>query len=390
MIDKSTTLDVIPSPARALFDPNFTPNELLHRTTELDLFESILSPAISEGYSVNILNLGVRGIGKTVLSNYIPLYLLTTHPEFRKVKFSLIRINCAYKNDSAIGWSLARSLEVFGEEWRNIPQIPPEQLWYELSLAIKKRQKSGLSFVIILDEIDSSYLENYNRLIRWAKELNLSTITNSQSSFTFVFGENKENWSWIDAKIHLKPYTARQLYDIVEQRINLAFTKTKVPVDVISLIVDLVAEYDCTRPSTCMEILRLVYPKVVKNKSLTPELIREACFETGVFMDDGFDLISNGTEISKPALYLAKGLVSYFEKYHLAAHISMTDLWQRYLLKCEEFGTPSTLNEFQAAVAELERFGWISLSHHKRNHYYTLINPKMMREAVDLLLGCNK
>ncbi|MHA2408454.1 MAG: hypothetical protein ACXACA_08810 [Candidatus Ranarchaeia archaeon] len=249
-------------------------------------------------------------------------------------------------------------------------------------MAVQNAQVTGVNFLLILDEIELSYLQEYGKLIRWAKELNLSTVTNCQSSFVPLFQDTKENRKWIDAKIHLKPYTSEQLFDIVKQRMEMTFPKIKPTTDSISLIVDLVSEYDFVRPSTCMEILRLIYPKVVKKKNITPDLIRDACFETGLLSDDSFNLISNGSDISLSALYLASGIVSYFEKYLTSAHLTIQALWNRYQLKCEEFNKSCDYEEFEQALYELERFGWIFPSHHLKDHYYILINPNMMTLVV--------
>jgi Cdc6-like AAA superfamily ATPase len=348
--------------------------------------ETLLTQATKEGFGVNILNLGMRGVGKTVLTNYLSQHVASSFPTLLAEGVSPIRINCAFKNDSALGWSIARSLNQLTKKTPEIVDSSYDQLWYSLSMAVQRAQETGMNFLLILDEIELSYLHEYGKLIRWAKELNLSTVTNCQSSFAPLVHETIENRKWIDAKIHLKPYTSQQLFDIVKQRIVTAFPKVKPTTDSISLIVDLVSEYDFVRPSTCMEILRLIYPKVVKKKTITPDLIREACFETDLLSDDSFNLISNGSDISSSSLYLASGIVSYFEKYATSAHLTLQELWSRYQLKCEEFGHLSEYEEFEQSLYELERFGWIFPSHHLKDHYYILINPIMMREAVDLLL----
>jgi Cdc6-like AAA superfamily ATPase len=66
--------------------------------------------ALKEGFSVNILNLGMQGIGKTVLTNYISQHIARTIPTLLADGVTPIRINCAFKNESALGWSIARSL----------------------------------------------------------------------------------------------------------------------------------------------------------------------------------------------------------------------------------------------------------------------------------------
>ncbi|MHA1917677.1 MAG: hypothetical protein ACTSUV_05125 [Candidatus Ranarchaeia archaeon] len=371
---------------KSIFDPNFIPNKVLHRDEEIEILNSIMLPAFEENFGVNILITGTQGIGKTVLSNY-SMKDSIINMENRTKSYFPIKINCAYKNELSICFNLMNRLDNMEKVVCELDNINEEYLWHKITKRVKRIQDKGDNIILQFDEINLSYIEEYQKIMRWSKDNNITTITNGHTKFIENLRKDKQNSNWVDAKIHLRPYSTEELFDIINQRSSLAFSESQIKKESVSFIVDLVSEFDLTRPSTCIEILKTIYPVVKSGSYVTPDLVRKACSKMDMFDFDSYELISNGVEISRVSLCLASGVSSFFKKNSLESYISLAGLWDRFILKCEEFNEVCNREGFQVALGELQKIGWISPSQSKIDQYYTLIEPEVIEESLDLLLS---
>lgn len=198
----------------------YAPEEFPHRTAEIKTIASILSPAIYGEAPSNILIYGKSGTGKTAICRHVI-------NELEKVcnsRGKAVYINCEITNTSYR--ALQRICEALGE---SIPFTgwPTDKVYSALLSSIKK---SDGCIVIALDEIDRFVRKDGDKLLYALTRIN-NELENARVSIIGISNDLRFTEA-LDARVKstlseevviFKPYTAKQLEDILYERAKIAF-----------------------------------------------------------------------------------------------------------------------------------------------------------------------
>jgi cell division control protein 6 len=202
---------------------SYTPDELPHRNKEIRQLAMILSSALRNEESSNILIYGKSGTGKTIVSRFVCLELERTAKKL-EIPVKTAYINCEITDTQ---YRVLQNLaEYFGEK---VPFTgwPTDKVYRTFTESVDK-EKQGV--VIILDEIDRLVQKSGDDIIYNLTRIN-SELKNARISIIGISNDLKFK-DYLDARVQsslseesvvFKPYDARQLEDILNVRGVLGF-----------------------------------------------------------------------------------------------------------------------------------------------------------------------
>jgi cell division control protein 6 len=202
---------------------SYTPEELPHRHNEIRQLAMILSSALRTEESSNILIYGKSGTGKTIVSKFVCKELENTAKRL-KIPVKTAYINCEITDTQ---YRVLQNLtECFGEK---VPFTgwPTDKVYRTF---LKSVDKENQGIVIILDEIDrlvqksgDDIIYNLTRINSELKKARVSIIGISNDLKFKDYLDARVQSSLSEESVVFKPYNARQLEDILNQRATLAF-----------------------------------------------------------------------------------------------------------------------------------------------------------------------
>ncbi|MGQ4833056.1 MAG: hypothetical protein ACP6IS_04025 [Candidatus Asgardarchaeia archaeon] len=281
-------LPINPAP---LFDELYVPPKLLYRDSELDLLQKLVINSVENELPLCSTISGIRGIGKTVFSNFFARNIAS------KFKPKLVYINTLYSSQTSILSLLASSLGL--SETKSLT-------FSALSRFISKKVKRYV--LIIFDKVS---FNNINEILKIrynlsSRKLITLTILNYDDFLKLKYFD-KQLTNDNDIQIVLNAYNEFQLLDITKQRVLLVFPYF-LDNELIEFITDIVSEYDFSRPATVMEFLRMLYPLVLTKKHINANIIRKICNEIGLLDTDYVFLAEKINELNR----LTKNFIKYF------------------------------------------------------------------------------
>jgi cell division control protein 6 len=202
---------------------SYTPDELPHRNKEIRQLALILSSALRNEESSNILIYGKSGTGKTIVSRFLCKELERTAKKL-DIPVKTAYINCEITDTQ---YRVLQNLaECFGE---NVPFTGwPTDKVYRTFVESLDREHQGV--VIILDEVDKlvkksgdDIIYNLTRMNSELKKAKISIIGISNDLKFRDYLDARVQSSLSEESVVFKPYDARQLEDILNQRAGLAF-----------------------------------------------------------------------------------------------------------------------------------------------------------------------
>lgn len=203
---------------------SYTPEELPHREEEIKMLASILSSALKCELPSNILIYGKSGTGKTIVSKHVANELEIASGE-NGSKVKTVYLNCEITNTEYR--ALQKIAESFGE---SIPFTgwPTDKVYGSLVDSIEK--ESACCVIVVLDEIDRLVRKEGDKLIYTLTRIN-SELKNAKMSIIGISNDLRFT-EYLDARVKsslseevavFKPYTAKQLEDILKERAKKAF-----------------------------------------------------------------------------------------------------------------------------------------------------------------------
>ncbi|MFQ5800245.1 MAG: ORC1-type DNA replication protein [Candidatus Hydrothermarchaeales archaeon] len=202
---------------------SYTPEELPHRNNEIRHLALILSSALRNEESSNILIYGKSGTGKTIVSRFVCKELERTAKKLN-IPVKTAYINCEITDTQ---YRVLQNLaDGFGEK---VPFTgwPTDKVYRTLLNSLDKEEQG---VVIILDEVDRLVQKSGNDIIYNLTRIN-SELKRARVSIIGISNDLKFK-DYLDARVQsslseevvvFKPYDARQLEDILNQRAVLAF-----------------------------------------------------------------------------------------------------------------------------------------------------------------------
>ena len=219
---------------REILSPNYVPEYLPHREDKFEEMAKILGPALRGGSPSNIFIYGTTGTGKTAVTKYV-LKKLKKKADEREIEFSFSFFNCQH---------IDTKYRVFAQLCDDIAvDVPFTGLHFDI---VYQKFKEGLDelktlHIIVLDEVDSLYrksTESLYILTRLNSELVQSKIGIIGITNDVNFKETLDpriRRSLSEEEIVFSPYTAEQLKDILNQRVEKALNKDALEFGVLNL-----------------------------------------------------------------------------------------------------------------------------------------------------------
>jgi len=212
---------------KSYLQTNHLPEEILHRSEQINQIASILAPILRGEKTSNLFLYGKTGTGKTLSVIFVKNELLKRFKENLGFSLRIEYLNCKLKKVSDTEYRiLAELIKKLGGE---IPStgLPTESVYSKfIDLIDSKKQL----VVLILDEIDqtvkkisSDFLYNLTRL---NSELSKSQICVVGISNNLTFLEEVDprvRSSLSEEEIVFPPYNALQLQEILNLRSKEAF-----------------------------------------------------------------------------------------------------------------------------------------------------------------------
>jgi len=385
---------------RALFDPYYTPPELIGLNKERHSMQSLLQDAIRDQYPIILSLYGLRGVGKTALTRKVITNLQKSNLKSTQ-KLEIYYVNCEEKESSQILYSLINGLSRSQHFDLSPDAILNTSLASQINLLnhlISKSVGSDSSLLFYLDSIEHSQPNFINKIM----DVSISQSCMMVGSFNVLKSSPYlTDFKKSDIQIQLNTYNPASLERISRDRCKLAF-KHPVEPDVIRYMIDLVYSYDYCVPESCICVLRKLYPILESDSTMTPECIQDICRIQ--LKDYSIDEIYIAEFISETDMVdrIALDEISSFFKSQSRYYTTYSELGSMYKIACENLKYDFIQSHFQFFVSKLERIGLLQPStFHPRSHnystrtnqnsvtrlYFLTISPQVFSDILDVSFG---
>lgn len=253
---------------REAMRPTYTPEILPHREKEINVLASILVSALKGETPSNVFIYGKTGTGKTAVTKFIGKELLKKGEETGK-HVNFIYINCEIVDTQ---YRLLQNIanHFIGEWSERIPFTgwPTDEVFAKLKQMIEKQ---GGVAVIILDEVDKlkgdEALYNLSRINSDLNNAKVSIVGISNDLKFTEFLDPRVKSSLGEENMIFPPYDARELQDILMQRVGIALKQDVIDTDVVPLCSALAAQEhgDARR---ALDLLRMSAELAERGKAL--------------------------------------------------------------------------------------------------------------------------
>ncbi|HEX2022982.1 MAG TPA: ORC1-type DNA replication protein [Candidatus Thermoplasmatota archaeon] len=261
--------------------PSYTPEELPHRTQQINQLATILVAALRGETPSNVFIYGKTGTGKTAVTRFVGKELQKTGQEKDRAVF-FIYINCELVDTQYR--VLTHIANHFIEDWNDrIPFTgwPTDEVYDKLK---KKIDEKDGACIIVLDEIDKlvfkagdDVLYNLSRINDDLKRAKVSVIGISNDLKFTEFLDPRVKSSLGEEEVIFPPYDAVQLQDILRQRATVAFKEDSLEGSVIPLCAALAAQEhgDARR---ALDLLRVAAELAERegSKQISEKFVRKA------------------------------------------------------------------------------------------------------------------
>ena len=253
---------------REAMRPTYTPEILPHREKEINVLASILVSALKGETPSNVFIYGKTGTGKTAVTKFIGKELLKKGEETGK-HVNFIYINCEIVDTQ---YRLLQNIanHFIGEWSERIPFTgwPTDEVFAKLKQMIEKQ---GGVAVVILDEVDKlkgdEALYNLSRINSDLNNAKVSIVGISNDLKFTEFLDPRVKSSLGEENMIFPPYDARELQDILMQRVGIALKQDVIDTDVVPLCSALAAQEhgDARR---ALDLLRMSAELAERGKAL--------------------------------------------------------------------------------------------------------------------------
>ncbi|MHA1195900.1 MAG: hypothetical protein ACTSRH_07820 [Promethearchaeota archaeon] len=359
---------------RAIFDNDFIPPKVLYREKEIKELHSLLEDSLRDHFSMNILYQGIEGIGKKVMINKAITDLSKKEYIFNDIR--TIKVDCQGKSIEELLITIITkifNLVDFQFDLKNLWNLKIHDLWNFFKLACKKFK---INYLFFFTNVEHSIPEFYKKILQYGKDshYNMISTINTALSPSFI-----EFFNSFDLQIKLKFYEYNELYEILKQRALLTFGK-HIDNELIQFITDLIFEHHVPVPGKGINILKILYPTLVKDFNLgLSEIYNLIGNHFGLLQNwDEFEILDYLSNSGILATLFLDNLTSYFlnsTKYY----INNYELRELYFLACESIEQEKFIDEYYSLLNDLYKIGILTLSY--KNKFNNMpLNIEFLRE----------
>jgi len=338
-------------------DFDYVPDEIIHRDDQLKFLAQMFKPLLSN-VSQNAVIKGPVGTGKTVMAKKFCKSISNTARKQGNI-IEYVHINCRKRSTDAM--VLLGILNHFD------PRFPDRGFSVQEMLEVLRKQliKRNAQLLVVLDEADALLKKSGPNLI-----YNLTRFSDESSSdktpVSLLLISQKDILQMLDPAalstfkrsniLTLDKYTRDELYDIVKQRVELAFHNDTVNQDCIDLIADITSEWGDARFAIELLWKAGIAADHQHVKIVTPEHVRAAKAETYSVVTE-----SKLRNLERHQLFALYAIAKRLKK-DGTAYVNTGDAEKTYAITCEEYNEkPRSHTMFWNYLKEIENAGFINL-----------------------------
>ncbi|RLF27549.1 MAG: orc1/cdc6 family replication initiation protein, partial [Thermoplasmata archaeon] len=338
-------------------DFDYIPEKLPHRDDQLRRLAQIFKPLLGN-ISQNAVIKGPVGTGKTVVAKKFCNSMVDIARKQGKI-IEYVHINCRKRSTDAM--ALLGILNHFD------PRFPDRGFSVQEMLQIlnKHLQRREAQLLLVLDEADALLRKSGSSLI-----YNLTRFTDEKigtgNPISIIMISQRDVMSMLEPSalstfrrsniLLLDRYSREQLYDIIKQRVELAFHRGTVSEDSIHLIADISSEWGDARFAIELLWKAGMYADQQHTLLVVPEHVRAAKAETYSVVTET-KLKNLGRHQLLTLLSIAKRLKKDDTAYTNTGMVEKT-----YAITCEEYNEkPRAHTMFWSYLKELQNAGFIDI-----------------------------
>jgi len=341
---------------RAL-DFDYVPEELPHRTEQLRRLAQMFKPLLND-VSQNAVVRGPVGTGKTVVAKkFCNSFVNIARKQGKIIEY--VHINCRKRSTDAM--VLIGILNHFDQRFPDRGFSVQEML----QILHKQLKRRDAQLLLVLDEADALLKKSGSNLV-----YNLTRFTDetmkTDNPLSIIMVSQKDVLSDLDSSalstfkrsntIILDKYVRDELYDIVDQRVGLAFHNHTVSLDSIDLIADIASEWGDARFAIELLWKAGMCADQQHVQLVVPEHVRAAKAET-------YSVVTE-TKLKNLEKHQLLTLLSIAKRLHRddAAYANTGDVEKTYAITCEEYNEkPRAHTMFWSYLKEVENAGFIHI-----------------------------
>jgi len=348
-------------------DFDYIPEELPHRDKQIRFLSQMFKPTLSF-ISQNVVIKGPVGTGKTVIAKKFCSALVNIARKQGKI-IEYVHINCRKRSTDAM--SLLGILNHFDSRFPDRGFSVQEML----EVIRKQLKKRDAQLLVVLDEVDALLKKSGSNLIysltRFSDEL-----SRDKSPISLILISQKDVLSMLDSSalstfkrsniLHLNKYNRNELFDIVRQRIGLAFHHNAVNEECADLIADISSEWGDARFSIELLWKAGIAADHQHVQMVVPEHVRAAKSETYSVVTE-----SKLRNLERHQLLTLHAIAKRLKK-DGTAYVNTGDAEKTYAITCEEYSEkPRTHTMFWNYLKEIEGSGFINIKPSGKGHLGT-------------------
>lgn len=348
-------------------DFDYVPEELINRDEQLRFLAQMFKPLLS-CVPQNVIIKGPVGTGKTVIAKKFCSSIVNIARKQGKI-IEYVHINCRKRSTDAM--VLLGILNHFDS------RFPDRGFSVQEMLQVLSKQliKRDAQLLVVLDEVDALLKKSGSNLIYDLTRFSDESLK-EKYPISLLLISQKDVISLLDTAtlstfkrsnvLSLERYTHDELYDIVKQRVELAFHKDTVNEDCIDLIADIATEWGDARFAIELLWKAGIAADHQHVEIVTPEHVRAAKAETYSIVTE-----SKLRNLDRHPLLTLYAVAKRLKK-DGTAYVNTGDAEKTYALTCEEYNEkPRTHTMFWSYLKQIENAGFINIKPSGKGHLGT-------------------